>query len=112
MEVWGDGSVRREFMYAGDLADAVFRALDSFDSLPDLMNIGLGQDFSVKEYYAITAEVLGWHGRFVHDLNKPIGMKQKIVDIQRQQAWGWASSTTLKAGIEMSYQYYLQDKRV
>ena len=111
VEVWGDGSTRREFMYAGDLADAVFRALDSFDSLPDLMNIGLGKDFSVKEYYTLTAEVLGWHGRFVHDLNKPIGMKQKIVDIQRQQAWGWASSTTLKAGIEMSYQYYLQDKR-
>ncbi len=109
VEIWGDGTARREFMYAGDLADAVLRVLDSFDDLPDLMNIGLGEDYSINEYYAIAAEVVGWHGRFVHDLRKPVGMKQKLVDIQRQQAWGWTPSTPLKVGIEKSYHYYLQD---
>jgi GDP-L-fucose synthase len=109
VEIWGDGTARREFMYAGDLADAVLRALDSFDDIPDLMNIGLGHDFSINEYYAIAAEVVGWRGRFVHDLNKPVGMKQKLVDIQRQRAWGWTPSTALEAGIEKSYHYYLQE---
>jgi GDP-L-fucose synthase len=109
VEIWGDGTARREFMYAGDLADAVLRAMDCFDDLPDQMNIGLGQDYSINEYYAIAAEVVGWHGRFVHDPSKPVGMKQKLVDIQRQQAWGWKPSTPLKVGIEKSYHYYLQD---
>jgi GDP-L-fucose synthase len=108
VEIWGDGTARREFMYAGDLADAVFHALDRFDDLPDLMNIGLGYDFSINEYYAIAAEVVGWQGRFVHDTSKPVGMKQKLVDIQRQRAWGWTPSTALKAGIEESYHYYRQ----
>ncbi len=109
VEIWGDGTARREFMYAGDLADAVLLALDGFDDLPDLMNIGLGHDFSINEYYAVAAEVVGWQGHFVHDLSKPVGMKQKLVDIQRQRAWGWMPSTALKAGIEKSYHYYLQD---
>lgn len=110
VEIWGDGTARREFMYAGDLADAVLRALDGFDDLPDLMNIGLGHDFSINEYYAIAAEVVGWRGRFVHDLSKPVGMKQKLVDIGRQRAWGWMPTTALHEGIKKAYQYYLQDK--
>lgn len=109
VEIWGDGTARREFMYAGDLADAVLRALDGFDDLPDLMNIGIGHDFSINEYYSVAAEVVGWQGHFVHDLSKPVGMKQKLVDVQRLRAWGWMPSTTLKAGIEKSYHYYLQD---
>lgn len=109
VEIWGDGTARREFMFAGDLADAVLRAIDGFDELPNLMNIGLGNDFSINEYYSTVAEVIGWHGRFVHDLSKPVGMKQKLVDIHRQSAWGWAPSTALKAGIEKTYHYYLQN---
>jgi GDP-L-fucose synthase len=109
VEIWGDGTARREFMFASDLADAVLRAIDGFDELPNLMNIGLGHDFSINEYYSTVAEVIGWNGRFVHDLSKPVGMKQKLVDIHRQRAWGWAPSTALKAGIEKTYHYYLQN---
>jgi GDP-L-fucose synthase len=109
VEIWGDGTARREFMYAGDLADAVFKALGHFDSLPDLMNVGLGHDYSINEYYAIAAEVIGWSGKFVHDLSKPVGMKQKLVDTSRQHSWGWHARTTLRDGIEKSYHYYLQN---
>jgi GDP-L-fucose synthase len=108
VDIWGDGSARREFLYAGDLADAVMRALSNFESVPSLMNIGLGQDFTINEYYATVAKVIGWRGRFVHDLSKPVGMKQKLVDAARQRAWGWAPITTLDAGIAKAYEFYLQ----
>jgi GDP-L-fucose synthase len=97
-------------MYAGDLADAVLRAMENFDALPDLMNIGLGHDYSINEYYATAAEVIGWQGQFVHDLSKPVGMKQKLVDNSRQNAWGWKPVTALREGIAKAYHFYLQDK--
>lgn len=109
VEIWGDGTARREFMYAGDLADAVLRALAGFDQLPDLMNVGLGHDYSINEYYAAAAQVIGWHGDFVHDTSKPVGMKQKLVDIEKQRIWGWTPSTALHDGIDKAYHYYLQD---
>lgn len=110
VEIWGDGSARREFMYAGDLADAVLRAMEDFDQLPNLINIGLGHDYSINEYYAAAAQVIGWQGDFVHDTSKPVGMKQKLVDIGRQRAWGWMPATALHEGIKKAYHYYLQDK--
>lgn len=109
VDIWGDGSARREFMYAGDLADAVLRAMDDFEQLPDLINIGLGREYSINEYYAAAAQVIGWQGDFVHDTSKPVGMKQKLVDIGRQRAWGWMPATALHEGIEKSYHYYLQE---
>lgn len=108
VEIWGDGTARREFMYAGDLANAVLNALTDFEKLPSLVNIGLGHDYSINEYYAAAAEVIGWQGDFVHDTTKPVGMKQKLVDINRQRQWGWAPEKTLREGIELSYRFYLQ----
>lgn len=107
VDIWGDGTARREFMYAGDLAGAVLQAVQDFNQLPDLINIGLGHDYSIDEYYGAAAEVIGWKGRFVHDITKPVGMKQKLVDITRQRAWGWMPATALSTGIEKAYQYYL-----
>lgn len=109
--IWGDGTARREFMYAGDLADAVLRGIADFEKVPELMNVGLGHDFSINEYYAVAAEIIGWHGEFVHDTSKPVGMKQKLVDIDRQRNWGWMPTISLREGIYQAYQYYLQENR-
>ena len=109
VDIWGDGLARREFMYAGDLADVVLQAVCNFNSLPDLMNVGLGFDYSINEYYATAAEVIGWQGEFINDTTKPVGMKQKLVDNALQLAWGWESSTTLATGITKAYQYYLAE---
>ncbi len=109
VDIWGDGTARREFMYAGDAADATLRALADIDSLPDTMNIGLGHDHTINDYYAIAASVIGWEGRFVHDTSKPVGMKQKLVSTVQQSAWGWSPSTALDKGIRMAYSYYLEE---
>lgn len=109
VEIWGDGTARREFMYAGDLADAVIRAVTDFDALPDYMNIGLGHDHTINAYYQAAAEVMGYTGSFVHDTSKPVGMARKLVSVERQTAWGWAASHDLRSGIEKTYSYYLKE---
>lgn len=106
VDIWGDGMVRREFMYAGDLADAMFRAIKEFDSLPVLMNVGLGYDYTINEYYQAVADVMGYTGSFKHDTSKPVGMQRKLVSVNRQKAWGWLAQTDLRIGIEKTYEYY------
>lgn len=109
VEIWGDGTARREFMYAGDLADAVLRAITNFDTLPAYMNVGLGHDHTINDYYQAAAEVMGYTGGFVHDLTKPVGMARKLVSVERQQAWGWSARHALRDGIEKTYSHYLKE---
>ncbi len=108
IDIWGDGTARREFMYAGDLADCIIQSVKRFASLPLVMNVGLGHDYTVNQYYQVAAEVIGYKGRFRHDLTKPVGMKQKLVDISKQKEWGWKASTDLRAGIAKTYDYYIR----
>ncbi len=111
VEIWGDGTARREFMYAADAADGIWQAVARFDDLPALMNLGLGADHSVNEYYQAAARAIGWQGHFTHDLTKPVGMKQKLVDVSRQSGWGWAPSTSLDEGIRKTYRFYLEQEQ-
>lgn len=106
---WGDGRSRREFMYAGDFADALVRAVETYDDLPDLLNIGVGNDRTIDEYYAAAAQVVGWKGDFVHDLSMPSGMKRKLLDVRRQSQWGWRPATSLGEGIARTYEFYLEE---
>jgi GDP-L-fucose synthase len=110
VEIWGDGTARREFMYAGDLADAIARSIKNFDTLPTYMNIGLGHDYTINQYYQAAAEVMGYTGDFVHDLSKPVGMARKLVSVERQQTWGWSARYNLREGIEKTYNYYLKEQ--
>ena len=111
VSVWGDGSVRREFLYAEDLADAILLAVEDLHKIPNIMNIGFGLDYSVNEYYKTVAEVMNWKGTLVHDLSMPIGMMQKLNGIDRQKKWGWTAQTSLKVGIKKTYQYFLESLR-
>ena len=108
VEIWGDGKARREFMYAGDFANALVQAINSLETLPDLMNIGVGIDYSINDYYKAVARVIGWQGTFEHDISKPVGMAQKLSDTSRQTKWGWQPTTSLDDGIAMTYQYFLE----
>jgi len=111
VDIWGDGLVRREFMYAGDLADALIEAVRRFDSLPQAMNVGVGTDFTINEYYTAVSEVVGFAGHFEHDLTKPVGMKQKLVSTQLLADWGWTAKTALKEGIAQTYEYFLSTQK-
>lgn len=104
--IWGDGKARREFMYAGDVADCIWRAVDAIDDLPLVLNVGPGLDHTVLEYYEIAARVVGFRGHFVHDLGKPVGMARKLVDVTRLHAWGWSAHTSLVGGLQATYEFY------
>lgn len=106
VEIWGDGRARREFMYAGDLADCIFQAVERFASVPPVMNVGVGVDHTVTEYYRAAAQVVGFTGEFSFDLSKPVGMARKLVSTTRARAWGWQAKTSLLDGLTRTYQFY------
>ena len=109
INIWGDGSARREFMYAEDLSDFIFYAITKFDKMPQNINVGLGYDYSVNDYYSEIATVLGYKGKFSHDLTKPTGMKQKLIDDTKLKEFGWKSKTTLTEGLRKTIDYYLSN---
>ena len=106
VEIWGDGQAKREFMYVGDLADAILFAIDNFEAMPNIINIGTGKDMSVNEYYSLVGDVLKFNGDFIHNLEMPVGMKRKLVSIDKQSTWGWSPKTDFKEAIEITYKYF------
>ena len=109
LDIWGDGQARREFMYVEDLADFVWYAIERFDKMPQNINLGLGHDYSINKYYKAIAEVIGYRGKFTHDLSKPVGVKQKLIDDSKLQQFGWKYKTSLKDGVKKIYDYYLKE---
>jgi nucleoside-diphosphate-sugar epimerase len=109
IDIWGDGEARREFMYAEDLAEFVFYAIERFESMPQNLNVGLGTDHTINEYYQAIASIVGYAGTFNHDLSKPVGMKQKLIDDSKLTEFGWSHKTSLEAGIRKTYQFYLSE---
>ena len=108
--IWGNGKARREFMYSEDLADFVDFAIKNFSKIPNLMNIGLGYDYTINEYYNVISNVIGFNGKFEHDLSKPTGMQQKLLDVTRQNDLGWQPKYSLEEGIKYTYEFYKRIK--
>lgn len=106
VEIWGDGTARREFMFVEDLCKIVATAINRWESLEPVTNVGLGYDYSVLEYYEAVASVIGWAGQFTFDTTKPVGMRRKVVDISRLQKWYSNPKTPLDQGITRTYQYF------
>ncbi len=109
VEIWGDGEARREFMYAADLADFIFYSIDHFSKMPQNINVGLGHDYTITEYYKVIAKAIGYKGIFVYDKTKPVGMRRKLIDTTLLSEFGWNSKTDLKDGIAFTYQYFLNE---
>ena len=109
IDIWGDGKARREFMYVNDLADFIYYGIENFEDMPQNINVGLGKDYTINEYYEAIAEVIGYEGKFVHDITKPVGMRQKLIDCTKLQSFGWKYKTSLQDGIKKTYDYYLNE---
>lgn len=108
VEVWGSGESRREFMSVSDLADFVFFALENWENIPEIINVGLGLDYSINEYYQAVAKVLGYKEAFHHDLSKPEGMKRKLVSTKMADTLGWKAKKKLEDGIREAYKFFLE----
>lgn len=104
--IWGEGTARREFLYVKDLADFIVENLDSLSEFPDLLNIGYGKDYSVKEYYEMIGDIMNYEGRFEYDLSKPTGMKFKLIDSSKATKLGWEPKHSLKDALIKTCNYY------
>lgn len=110
IEIWGDGSARREFLFVDDFAGFICECLGFIYGLPNYLNVGYGKDHSVLEYYTIAAEALGYEGEFEFDDSKPVGMAVKLLDSSRAYGYGWRPKTTPMEGIMKTYDYYLGNR--
>tara|TARA_Y100001970_G_scaffold282869_1_gene396768 strand:- start:1046 stop:1978 length:933 start_codon:yes stop_codon:yes gene_type:complete len=104
--VWGDGTARRENMFASDIAEFIWEIIKKFNLLPDIMNVGMGVDHSIIDYYRYISNIIGYQGKMVYDINKPEGMKQKLVCIERQQELGWMPKTNIVKGLKITYKFF------
>jgi GDP-L-fucose synthase len=107
--IWGSGTPRREFLFVDDLADALLFLLEHYDS-PEPINVGVGADVTIRELARTIADVVGWKGEFLFDSTKPDGTPRKLLDVSRLTALGWAASTSLEAGIERTYAWFLSNQ--
>jgi GDP-L-fucose synthase len=103
--VWGSGTPRREFLHVEDLADAILYLLHTYDG-EAIVNIGWGEDVSIRELAELVLSVIGYSGRLVFDPGKPDGTPRKLLDITRQTNLGWKPRITLKVGIEQTYAWF------
>tara|TARA_B100001248_G_scaffold203844_1_gene158005 strand:+ start:146 stop:1096 length:951 start_codon:yes stop_codon:yes gene_type:complete len=106
--IWGDGSARREFMYVNDLIDCIYYTIENFSKMPEVMNVGVGKDYTVLDYYKMVAKGFNWEGSFDFDMTKPIGQKQKLVSINKLNLFGWKSKISLQKSIDETISYYLE----
>jgi GDP-L-fucose synthase len=119
VSVWGTGTVRREFLHSDDMADAcvfvmslpdaVYGPIIDSKSLAPLLNIGCGEDLTVRELAELIGEVVGFKGRLVFDPSKPDGTPQKLLDVSRMKELGWEASTSLRKGLAAVYRQYSKD---
>ena len=107
--LWGTGSPKREFLHVDDLADACVFLL-GLDNPPDWVNVGWGEDVSIKELAGLVAETVGFQGNIRWDSSKPDGTPRKLMDVSRLKAAGWKARTGLKDGIQKTYRSYLDEK--
>ncbi len=115
--VWGTGTPKREFLYSEDMADACIFLLEQVENklgnlfnndLPPLVNIGCGEDLTIRELAELVADVVGFKGNLAFDTSKPDGTMRKVMDVSRINALGWKHTMLLKDGIGLSYQDMLR----
>lgn len=110
MVVWGTGTPRREFLHSDDLADAVEFLLENYDS-PEIVNVGCGQDVTIRELAELVCDVVGFTGTLEFDKTKPDGTPRKLLDVTRLTKSGWQAKISLREGIKSTYEWFLKNRK-
>ena len=106
IDVWGTGSAKREFMYVEDLCDFIYNYIGNYNDMPEILNCGTGQDFTIKEYYQKICDLMNFKGNLVFDPSKPEGVPRKSVCINKMLSTGWFPKYTLEKGLEETLKYF------
>jgi GDP-L-fucose synthase len=109
--IWGTGRPLREFLHVDDLASAAVHLLENYDS-PETINVGVGEDLSIRELAELIAEIVGYTGRLVQDESRPDGTPRKLLDISRLSESGWRAQIPLREGIASTYAWFLENSEV
>lgn len=111
--IWGSGSPWREFLFSGDLADACVFLMERCNAvdLGEFVNIGFGQEITIRKLAELVAEVVGFNGKLTFDTSKPDGTPRKLLDITRMKALGWEAKTGFREGIQQAYEDFLHNDR-
>jgi GDP-L-fucose synthase len=110
VSVWGTGKVRREFMHVDDAAEAILFFIDNYDS-SEIINIGSGQDISIKELANLIAHKVCFKGKIMWDTSRPDGMPRKCLDVSRMKSFGYAPKIPLEDGVEKTIWEYRELKK-
>ena len=105
--IWGTGTPRREFLHCDDLAQAVRFLFEKYDS-PEIINIGWGEDMTIRELAMLIRKVVGFEGELVFDETKPDGTPQKLLDVARLRSLGWEPKIPLEQGVEQTYRWFVE----
>jgi len=110
--VWGTGAPRREFLYVDDMADACVYLMENYDAsdIGEFVNIGVGEDLTIRELAELIGEIVGYKGNIVYDTTKPDGTPQKLLDVSRLRELGWNARISLRDGIRQAYEWYVSKK--
>jgi len=108
VEVWGTGTPHREFMYSEDMAEASVFLMNNYDG-NKIVNVGTGEDITIRELTDLVAEVAGYKGEIRWDTTKPDGTPRKLLDVSFLHSMGWKHQTPLKEGLHLTYQDFLKN---
>ncbi len=108
VEAWGTGSPRREFYYSEDMAEACIYLMETYDG-SEIVNIGCGEDMTIKQLTELVAKTVGYKGEIRWDISKPDGTPQKLLDVSRLHSLGWTKHTPLEAGLRLAYNDFLHN---
>ncbi len=106
VEIWGDGEAKREFLYISDLIDCIIWSIKNLDKTDTFLNVGTGQDISIKDLAYIIKDIMGYEGEFYFNKNKPNGMMRKCLDVSKINNLGWKSKIKIEEGIKKTVEYY------
>jgi GDP-L-fucose synthase len=108
VEIWGTGTPRREFLHVDDLADAALFLMQHYDS-PEIINVGVGEDISIRELAELVGRVVDYRGELAFDTSKPDGTPRKLLDVGRLWSLGWKAKIGLEEGVQGTYEWFLEN---